>query len=298
MKENKKQKIYTFIKMMVFVLMGTCVINNTITSDAAEYDTSLSSIAFHDHNGMIARANINGRWEYVYCIQRGYPFRSYVSELQMVYANIYGNEGTIASNIRDLLAHAENNGSGLSLFRGWGDWELNGDHTDADVQVSTDGAPSSEAWQEVFTEFRDDDEDDAVNNKFEGSGDASIREWMLRVGHLLTGHEGSLPARSSEYKTRVKEISYTEAGVNMHQVYAYAMTNYYCNLDPDTANYSEDAKYLCNQSLDWAIQYGFITTEGEQGDDLMLVYKDSSGKYGVMVLLLIQVLVMAISEPH
>lgn len=67
----------------------------------------------------------------------------------------------------------------------------------------------------------------------------------------------------------------------MSQVYAFAITNYYCHEDPDTSGYSEEAKYQAKQALDWAVEYNFITTlQGIGGFDLRLIYKDSTGIYG------------------
>ena len=70
-----------------------------------DIDITLESIGFDDHRGM--KAYINGRE--VFCIQRGHPFRSSVSELQMVYSTVQSgltqveHDGTIASLIRYIL---------------------------------------------------------------------------------------------------------------------------------------------------------------------------------------------------
>lgn len=191
---KKKNRIFTYIKVAFLAFACIGIMTNPMTADAAEYDTSLEGIVFHDHTGMLAKAYINGKWEYIYCVQRGYPFRSYVSDLQMVYATIDGHEGTIASNIRYLLAQIDSNND-FEYFRGWGSWELNGDHTDADTQAGTDGAPSSDAWNEVFTEFKEDDEDDAVQNQYTAS--ESITRWFSEVRHKLTGHEGGASCKRS-----------------------------------------------------------------------------------------------------
>lgn len=275
---KKKNNIFTYLKTVFLAFACIGIMANPMTAHAAEYDTSLEGLIFHDHTGMLARAYIDGKWEYIYCIQRGYPFRSYVSDLQMVYATIDGHEGTIASNIRYLLSQLDGNND-FEYFRGWGSWELNGDHTDADTQTGTDGAPSSEAWNEAFTEFKEDDEDDAVQNRYTGSG--GITKWFSEVRYKLTGHEGALPAKGvAQYKTKVKEITYAEAGVDMSQAYAFAILNYYCNEDSDAEGYSGEAKYQAKQALDWAVEYGFVTTVGGNGKYLRLVYEDSNGKYG------------------
>ncbi len=269
-KEMCKRK-FVYIKIMMLVLVGLCFANNPMTVKAESI--SLTSIGFDDHNGM--KAYINGKP--VYCIQRGYPFRSSVSELQMVNATVSdmiggSHNGTIASEIRYLLNQMSEGGEHL-MFRGWGGWTLNGDHTDA-TQTSTAGAPSSDAWLEVFEEHTDDDEDDPYRNRYQGSG--SVRKWMQEVRPYLTGHEGCV----AKYATTMKEISYSEAGFSMPQVYAQAITNYYCWEDPDAAGYSETAKYQAKQALDWGIEFGFVTTIGGNGKFLRVIYKDSTGGYG------------------
>lgn len=234
---------------------------------------SLTSIGFDDHNGM--KAYINGKP--VYCIQRGYPFRSSVSELQMVNVKVSdmiggSHNGTIASLIRYILGQVSEDGDHL-MFRGWGGWNLNGDHTDA-TQTSTAGAPSSDAWLEVFEEHTEDDEDDPYRNRYQGSG--GVRKWIQEVRPYLTGHEGCV----AKYATAMKEISYSEAGFSTPQVYAQAITNYYCWEDLDAEGYSETAKYQTKQVLDWGIEFGFITTAGGSGYSLRLIYQNSTGGYG------------------
>lgn len=217
------------------------------------------------------KAYINGRP--VYCIQRGYPFRSAVSELQMVNVTFdNGTTGTIAANMRYLLFNVNDNYE-LEMFRGWGTWSLNGDHTDA-AQSSTDGAPASSAWQEEFDEDMEDDEDDNYNNRHQSSD--TVRRWTVEVKPYMTGHEGAVDT----FATKMKKISYAQAGVNMQQVYAMAITNYYCWEDPDAQGYSDTARYQAKQAIDWAIEYKFITTSGGTGKWLRVIYKDSTGKYG------------------
>ena len=239
-----------------------------------DIDISLSSISFDDHRGM--KATING--EEVFCIQRGYPFRSKVSELQMVNVTVEGlvgdtHNGTIAGEIRHLLFSITDEWD-AQWFRGWGKWTINGDHTDA-TQTSTDGAPSSSAWQEAFDEDKEDDEDNPYENRWQGSG--SVRRWLSEVKPNLTGHEGCI----EPFKTQMKKISYSDAGFNMSQVYALAMIHYYVYEDPDASSYSDDTKYQCEQAMDWGVEYGFIKTIGSTGTTLTLNYQDSSGYYGI-----------------
>jgi hypothetical protein len=91
----------------------------------------------------------------------------------------------------------------------------------------------------------------------------------------LTGHEGSL----APFKTEMRQIDYSAAGLNMSQVYAFAMTQYYCWEDPDSDAFSNEARYKVKQAMDWATEFGFITTIGSKGNNLTLTYQDSTGKY-------------------
>ena len=272
MKEEMNKRKFIYIKILLIMLVALCFANKPMTARAESI--SLGVIGFDDHRGMMAY--INGKP--VYCIQRGYPFRSSVSELQMVYiegsASRGDYAGTIAGCMRYLLYNVEG-GTELQLFRGWGGWTINGDHTDA-TQTSTAGAPTSNAWQEAFDEDKDDDEDTPYANRYGGGG---VRKFYLEVvlANLLTGHEGCVDV----FPTSMKQISYAEAGFSMPQVYAQAITNYYCWEDPDVAGYSEEAKYQAKQALDWGIEFGFITTIGGNGKFLRVIYQDSTGVYGI-----------------
>ena len=271
--------------MLFLSILSTCIpitakagyggngeVQNSVDGDI---DIALESIGFDDHKGM--KAYING--QEVFCIQRGYPFRSKVSELQMVYSTVQSglaqveHDGTIASLIRYMLSDLTSL-IGVEYFRGWGTWEINEDHTDA-IQISTDGAPSSLAWKEVFDEDMEDNEDDSYNNRYQGTD--TIRKWTEQVKDFITGHEGCV----EPFKTQMKEITYTEAGFDTSQLYAQGMIHYYIFEDLDSSAYSEDAKYQCEQAMDWGIQYKFITTTGIDGNDLMVNYNDSNGYYGV-----------------
>lgn len=181
----------------------------------------ISSISFDEHNGIYAF--ING--QPVYCVQRGYPFRSAVSDMQMLRGEwntgvssegyedpitgewIPGSSGIKEGKFSDIvewmfdLEHPVN----AKLFRGWGVWEMNSDHTDA-VQVSTAGAPSSKAWLEAYDEDKAsdeevaDDEDPKWENRYQGGID--VRKFFDDIGvlapasfnmeSLLTGHEGTV----------------------------------------------------------------------------------------------------------
>ena len=81
-----------------------------------------------------------------FCIQRGYPFRSTVSDIQMT--RTVADNITMAEWIRLNLTNFTE-GVGMEYFRGWGSWTLNGDHTDAS-QVSKTGAPSSDVIRKIL----------------------------------------------------------------------------------------------------------------------------------------------------
>ena len=233
---------------------------------------SISSqpLIFDDHRGM--SASINGRP--VFCIQRGYPFRSRVSELQMIQTSFNGHDGTISSILRFLLKDNSSDSFGTDYFRGFGTWEINDDHTDA-VWVSSDGAPSSLAWQEVFDEDMEDDEDPEYENRYQDTG--NIRKFSFEILNYLTGHEGCI----EPFSTQMKEITYEEAGFNTSQLYAQAMLHYYIFEDPDASGYSDYVKNQCEATLAWCIEYKFITSTGTGGDDLRISYNNSDGYYGV-----------------
>lgn len=80
MKNIFKNKFAQFL--LIFIL---CMGFNTLPVNASDTDGELldvypiPSITFSDHRGM--KPSKNGHW--VYCIQRGYPFRSMCSEMQM-----------------------------------------------------------------------------------------------------------------------------------------------------------------------------------------------------------------------
>ena len=281
------------IELILFILLFGIFISNPIVTNASEYNVQfLGNYQFQDHKGMVAK--VNGK--YVYCIQRGYPFRSYGSDMQMTIGktNTSGgmNDSTTEGYLSELTKYFYDlsNGYGrydfqhYAIFRGWGKWRMNGDHTDA-IQVSTTGAPSSTVWQEEYDEDKEDTEDSKWESRYP-SGlngvEIKIRNFFSEVGTealegKMTGHEGAI----DPYPTKVKRITYADVGLTWPQVYALAITQYYVWEDPDTAGYSERVKYAVKQALDWGIEFNFISTIGGQGSSLRLLYKDSTGAYGV-----------------
>ena len=300
-----KNIIKNRLKIIIFLIVLGTALMHPIQVKADGIPIRISSISFDEHNGIYAF--ING--QPVYCIQRGYPFRSAVSDMQMLrgewdtgissegYIDEWGNyvppstgikEGKFSDIVEWMfdLEHPVN----AKLFRGWGVWEMNSDHTDA-VQVSTAGAPSSKAWLEAYDEDKApdeevaDDEDPKWENRYQGG--LTVRKWFQDIGilapdslnihSLLTGHEGTV----EPYPTTMKQITYQQAGFNMPQVYAMAISKHYIYEDPDAASYSEETKYMVKQTFDWCIEFDFVTTIGRTGDMLRLIYQDSIGKYGL-----------------
>lgn len=270
-----KEKIFRNIKSIIFGILISMLYLATSPIIVNAIPISTGSIPFDDHRGMTAK--ING--SYVYCVKRGYPFRSRVSDIQMVRGEANGHEGTLADITQYLYSlDTSDFADGFDTFRGWGQWQINGDKTEA-YQVGTNGAPSSDAWLEEFEEHTEDDEDDPYRQRYPGG--ITVRKWFEEVGlqirgGKITGHEGAVDV----YPTTMKKISYSEVGYSMPQVYAQAILQYYCWEDPDTAGYSETVKYQTRQALEWATQYGFITTTGGSGYSLRVIYKDSVGGYG------------------
>ncbi len=302
-----KNTLFNKLQFTILTIMSVVLLAYPLQAKADGIPVSVNSIGFDDHTGIYAL--INGKP--VYCIQRGYPFRSAVSDMQMLRGEwntgistdgyiddegnyIPGTTGIKKGKFSELVEwmfdveHPVN----AKLFRGWGVWEMNPDHTDA-VQVSTAGAPSSKAWKETFDEDKApdeevaDDEDPKWENRYQGG--IEVRKFFEDIGiltpdslgdmfhSLLTGHEGTV----EPYPTTMKQVNYTDAGFTMPQVYAMAISNYYIYDDPDAAGYSITAKYRVKQTVDWCIEFGFMTTIGGQGYSLRILYQDSTGKYGL-----------------
>lgn len=268
-----------------------------ITANASDTDGELldvypiPGIAFTDHIGM--KPSIHGNW--LYCTQRGYPFRSMCSEMQMCRGTVDVGYGPKTGKLSQLVGHfnetTEFNAAGW--YRGWGIWEMNADRTDA-YQIDNSSAPSSDERSEAFDRFKNpdesepDDENDKFTNRYQGG--EVIRRFLDDIGvlvpeewgqgsnanHKLTGHEGTRPT----YNVRLKKITYAEAGYDMPRVYAGGILNYYVFDDTDSTSYSENAKYRVMQAFTWAMEADFVTTIGADGRNLRVIYKNSDGKYG------------------
>lgn len=269
-----------------------------IAANASDTDGELldvypiPGIAFTDHTGM--KPSIHGNW--LYCTQRGYPFRSMCSEMQMCRGTVdvgYGPKtGKLSQIVGQFNETTEYNAAGW--YRGWGIWEMNGDYTDA-YQVDNSSAPSSDERSEAFDRFKNpdesepDDENDKFTNRYQGGeiirrflddiGYLVPEEWELggNANHKLTGHEGTRPT----YNVRLRKITYAQAGYDMPRVYSGGILNYYVFEDhPDVDNYSENAKFRVMQAFTWAMEADFVTTIGGSGDTIRVIYKNSDGKYG------------------
>ena len=261
-------KFQNLLKTIIFTLVLVSGVSIFQPIDAsADYSISLTGINFDNHRSM--KATIDGKP--VFCIQYGYPFRSKVSDLQMVNGNVRGHEGTIADNVRYLLFYTDKDWKS-EYFRGWGYWQLNGDATDA-VQTSTEGAPTSSTWNEDFEDNASHSEDTPYNNRVTSSG--GVTRWLSRVYPNMTGHEGSVAPKA----TQMKKITYAQAGFSTSQVYAQAMTNYYIYEDSDASSYSSDTKFKCKQAIDWCIEKNKITTIGIYGTTLNLIFQNDCDDY-------------------
>lgn len=243
-------------------MTALCFVNKPMTVKADGIPVSLGYVPFDEHKGM--SVEIDG--ETGFCVQRGYPFRSGVSDIQML--RVVGENITMSEWIRENLRNYAGEGV-WEYFRGWGTWALNGDHTDAS-QTSQSGAPSSDVILEVFDKETDDFEDGYVPGKWNTSASSEFNS------ALITGHEGA----KDKYATTVKTISAGEAGYSVSQMNALAFINYYIFEDPDAGNYSKQAKIQAAQALVWAVEFNFVDVAGFGGRDSFLIYKDSSGKYG------------------
>lgn len=289
---DNKMKNLLKNKLILVIIMFFCIFGfNTLTVNASDTDGDLldvypiPGIQFTDHRGM--KPSLHGH--YIYCTQRGYPFRSMCSEMQMCRGIYDGHAGKLNEvvgyfNLPDFQ-------TGLhKWYRGWGEWAMNSDFTDA-YQVSNESAPSSDAREEAFDRFPNpdesepDDENDRFTNRYQGG--ETIRRFIDDVGYLtppswgssnskLTGHEGTKPT----YNVRLKKITYAQAGYDMPRVYAGGILNYYVWDDADASGYSDDTKFRVMQAFTWAMEAKFITTIGSGGRDLRVIYQNNSGKYG------------------
>lgn len=290
MKNILKSKFILAITVFFCILGFNILIVNASDTDGELLDVyPIPGIQFTDHVGM--KPSLHGH--FIYCAQRGYPFRSMCSEMQMCRGTYEGKEG----KLNDIVGYFNQPDlqSGLhKWYRGWGsDWQMNSDYTDA-IQLSDVNAPSSDERDEAFDRFKNpdesepDDENDRFTNRYQGG--EVIRRFIDEVGYLtppswgsndskLTGHEGT----RNTYNVRLKKITYAEAGYDMPRVYAGGILNYYVWEDADVSGYSEDAKFRVMQAFTWAMEAKFVTTMGNSGKALRVIYKNSSGKYGAHV---------------
>lgn len=262
MKEEMNKRKFIYIKIFLLMLAALCFVNKPMTARADGIPVSLGYVPFDEHRGMSML--IDG--ETGFCIQRGYPFRSTVSDIQMT--RTVADNITMAEWIRLNLTNFTE-GVGMEYFRGWGLWTLNGDHTNAS-QVSKTGAPSSDVIPEVFDKETEDFEDGYVPGKYNTSGSSPFDPFSI------TGHEGA----KDKYATTLKTISESEAGFSRSQSSALAMLNYYIFEDSDASGYSQQAKIQVGQALAWAAEFNFVGTVGASGRSTYVTYKDSTGKYG------------------
>jgi hypothetical protein len=255
-------KILQNLKLLQILLLCSIFFVGIFPQDVKAETTTiaLGKVDFDDHNGM--SADISGRA--AFCIKRGYPFRSFVSDIQMVKIG----DITIADWIRKNLIQV--NSGEFSFFGGWGVWELNGDHTGITYKSGQDttNIPSSDVIKEDFDKEIDDDEDAYVSYKNE----TSISTDGTFKFSEIKGHEGA----KNVYSTTVTSTSGSTVGITATQEDALAILNYY--VYGDSSGYSSTIQRQVMQALTWAVEFDFITTNSISGTS-RLTYKNSSGKY-------------------
>ena len=199
---------------------------------------TLEGLTFGEHNGCIFSISGEGK---SYCIQRGYPFRSLVSDVDMSMVNG-----------QTLLKWAQSQEN----FKGWGKWEINGDHTDATYKEgqSTKHIPSS-----------GDSGDGGESSDSDEEGDVTS----------TTGTDGAKDTYSPKV-TSITDPAFNFSNTNKQNALAYLQ--YYVYEDSDASGYSQDDKDRVMQALTWAVQYDFLKIGGEEGS-LQIIAQDSCGKY-------------------
>lgn len=80
MKEEISKRKFIYIKMLLLIMVALCFVNKPMLVKADGIPVSLGYVPFDEHRGM--SIEING--ETGFCVQRGYPFRSSVSDIQML----------------------------------------------------------------------------------------------------------------------------------------------------------------------------------------------------------------------
>ena len=80
MKEEICKRKFIYIKILLLILTALCFVNKPMTVKADGIPVSLGYVPFDEHKGM--SVEIDG--ETGFCVQRGYPFRSSVSDIQML----------------------------------------------------------------------------------------------------------------------------------------------------------------------------------------------------------------------
>lgn len=262
---NIKQKLnIKFILLLLSFVMLVCgMISNPLQAKAAT--VSSTSLSFDEHKGMVI--NISGVGD-AFCIERGYPFRTKVSDLQNFYVTVDGETKTLAAFIRENLKFQFKNVDAedpnvTGYFAGWGYYKLNADHTGV-INITTSSqmkyVPSSGAWSENFDEEISDDEDTYTTGKDAG---------MTYDFDKITGHEGS----KDPYSTEMVQITNT---LDSSRLNALAIANYY--IFEDASDFSATAKRQVAQTLSWCAEFGFLDTTGS-GTYTTVTFNTSTGKY-------------------
>lgn len=251
----------------------------------------IPGLQFSEHAGM--KASIHGNP--LYCTQKGYPFRSMVSEMQMLRGATGGTTTGSKDGKFSFIVGYLDKFNGMrdypEYYRGWGVWEMNSDFTDAAL-VDNSNAPSSDERSEDFERYKlpdeayADDENSKYANRYQNTG--NVRRFIDEVGgivpddwtatntftSLLTGHEGT----RDTFPVRMKKISYTEAGYDMPRVYAGGMMDYYVWEGYGTPNseYDYDTRFRVTQAITWALEKNKITSMGYDGSLIRVIYNQGA----------------------
>ena len=257
---NIKNRIKFILTIFIFFMCW--IVTNPLQVKAGTAVTT-TTISFDEHQGMVVHiGNVDG-----YCVQRGYPFRTYVSDLQSMYVTEDGKTMTLAEWIRVNLSEYDEDGNQLQFFAGWGTWKLN-DTASNVTNVTTDKStvPSSGAWTEGFDEETVDGEDSYVKD--------TDNSTTFNPGEK-TGHEGS----KDKYSTEMVKVTGT---LSTSRLKALAMANYYIFHDPDVSGISLYAKRQTAGALTWAAEFGYLdstTTTVGSSSITTVTFNSATGKY-------------------
>lgn len=224
------------ILIIYFLIIILIITNLNLNVKAADVSVTITGMQYDDHRGIIFNIEGNGAG---YCIERGYPFKSLVSDVNM--AKVNG---------KTLLAWA----NAKEKFVGWGKWKVTeGDHTLVDHATYVEGGVLDDKIPSSGT-LTDDNESSDPDDSDSGSG---------------RGLEGT----KELYAPTMKQVTSdkTQFFSSESKINALALINYYIGSADETHNKT-------SQALIWAVQYGFIDSTND-GNNIQMIFKNSQGSY-------------------